>query len=72
MWSISGRHTGDTCLSSFTCTVVGGAVPVVSNLVNQSGASVTYIVAVSGTDIVVTTSAGTRATDIFIKELVTA
>lgn len=71
MWRISGRHTGDPCLSSFTCDVVGGSTPVVTNVINQSGASVTYSITVLGTDIQAATSAGTRSSDIFINEIVT-
>ncbi len=70
MWKISGRHTGDPCLSSFTCEVVGGATPVVTNVVNQTGAAVSYLITVSGTDIQAAVSAGSRASGIFIMQTV--
>ena len=72
MWKVSLRHTGDPCLSSCTFEVVGGSAPVVSNISNQSGASVTFTPSVNGTDIELATSAGIRNSDIFIKELATA
>ena len=72
MWKVSLRHTSDPCLSSCTFEVVGGSVPVISNLVNQSGAGVTFTPTVNGTDVELVTSAGSRNVDIYIKEIVTA
>jgi hypothetical protein len=72
MYEISGRHSGDPCLSSFTATVVGGITPVVSNVQNQSGATITYALTVNATDIEIAVSAGSRNSDIFIKEIVVA
>ena len=71
MYAISARHSGDPCLSSFTATVVGGGAPVITGVQNQDSASITYLLTVSGTNIQLATSAGTRTTDVFIKELAT-
>ncbi len=71
MWVVYGRHFGDPCLSSFSCEIVGGSTPVISNVINQAGAPVTYSVAVSGTDITLVTSGATRFSDIVVMEVVT-
>jgi hypothetical protein len=72
MWKVSLRHAGDPCLSSCTFEVVGGSTPVVSNISNQTSATVTYLPTVNGTNIDLATDAGTRSSDIYITELVTA
>jgi hypothetical protein len=72
MWKVSLRHTSDPCLSSCTFEIVGGSTPVISNIANQTGAAVTYLPTVNGTNIEIATSAGTRSSDIYIAELVTA
>ncbi len=72
MWKISLRHSGDPCLSSCTFEVVGGSVPIVSNISNQTGAAVTFTPSINGTDIELVTSAGTRNSDIYISEIVSA
>ncbi len=72
MWVVYGRHIGVDCFSSFSCEIVGGTTPVISNVVNQAGAAVSYVLSVAGTDITLATSAGSRTTDIVVMEVVTA
>ncbi len=71
MWKISVRHTSDPCLSSASFEIVGGATPIISALYNQTGAAVTYVPTVNGTNIELASSAGIRASDLSIFELVT-
>ncbi len=67
MWTINGRHTSDPGLSAFSCKIIGGSVPAVFGLSNISG-SFEYSVTFSGTDAQLSVPAGTRNSDIFIRE----
>lgn len=70
MWEVSVRHSGDPCASSATFTLVGGTAPIISNIVNQAGAAVTYVPTINGTNVELAVSSGTRATNIVFREVV--
>lgn len=81
MWRVFGRHIGQDCKASFSCDIVSGDVgglndPIVSNLVQQSGATVAFALSVDNTtkDILIeltqSSSVASLTADIFVFEVV--